>query len=270
MCKGSPKPFFFHTSNLRDLPTGVSHDHALITPQQLAVLLVLVAAFLHALTNTLIKISDDPLLTRGFMSAVAAAVLLPFVAFVSPPNGAWSILMLSAAVHACYPFLVAASYRRSDLSLVFPIARGLTPIGLLILVATLDSGDVTLAQALGVGIITAGILVLCVHRTALRSASHGAGLAYAAATGAVVALYTYLDAHGVRAAPASMSYIVWLVVVDGAVTCTAIALVRRSRIAPFVAENWRRGSVAAILGLLNFGMALYALGLGSIVEIGAL
>lgn len=233
-------------------------------------LLVLAAAFLHALANALVKISEDPLLTRGFMSAVSALVMLPALAFVAPPAGAWHILLASAAVHACYPFLVAAAYRRADLSIAFPVARGIAPVGLLVLVATFDASGVTAVQTVGVCVVALGILVLTVHRSAFASAAHGAGLAYAVATGAVVSLYTYLDAHGIRAAPSSMSYIAWLVVVDGAATCASIAAVRGARIAPFVAAHWRPATVAAVLGLLNFGMALYALGMGNIVEIGAL
>ena len=51
---------------------------------------------LHAVANALIKRSGDPLVTRGFMSAVAALCMLPLLAFVMPPAAdAWPFLLAS-------------------------------------------------------------------------------------------------------------------------------------------------------------------------------
>jgi drug/metabolite transporter (DMT)-like permease len=242
-----------------------------MTLEHLALALILLAAFLHAATNLLIKISGDPLLLRGMMSAVAALVVLPAVFLVPVPNdAAWAYLLVSVLVHAAYPFLLAATYRRGDLSVVFPVARGISPLGVLALVVLFDAGGAGLPQFLGVLTVTTGILLLVLHGRSRSALSHRPAMLFAAATGLVVAAYTYLDAHGVRAAETPLSYIVWLVVIDGALCTAAIAAVRGKQLHTYAKEHWRIGAIASLLGLLNFGMALYALALGSLVEIAAL
>lgn len=226
---------------------------------------------LHAVTNALIKTSGDPLITRGFMSAVAAAAMLPLLAFVDPPGPeAWPILLASVPVHTAYSFLIAAAYRRGDLSAVFPVARGISPLGVAALALLVGVGRPGWGQLAGVAIVCMGILLIAAG-TGVRRNQGGAGaMAYACATGIVVAAYTYLDAIGLRAAGTLASYIVWLVVLDGSLTAAAIGVTRRAAIKGFLLEHWKRSTAAALFGLVNFVLAMVALGLGSIVEIAAL
>jgi drug/metabolite transporter (DMT)-like permease len=235
--------------------------------EYLATMLILSSALLHAAANALIKISDDPLLIRGFMSAVSALLTLPFIVLVAPPTpAAWPVLAASVLVHGLYPFFVAAAYRRGDLSVVFPIARGISPLGVLALVAVLDGAGLTGPQLAGVTVISAGILALVVG----SPTAHGPAIGFAFVTGVVVAIYTFLDGMGLRQAETTLSYIVWLIVLDGAFTTSLIVIARHATLAPFLRRHWKHALVAAVLGLLNFGMALYALGLGPLVEIAAL
>jgi drug/metabolite transporter (DMT)-like permease len=242
-----------------------------MSPEHFAIALILAAAFLHAAANALVKASADALLMRGFMSGFSAVVALPFVFFVPAlPSGAWPILLASVLVHGLYPFFVAAAYRRGDLSVVFPVARGVSPLGVAVLAVLFGREAAGAAQLAGMVLIAAGVLSIALDPLRLRRAWAASALAFAAATGVVVAGYTYLDAVGLRKADTATSYIVWLLVADGAWSTGLIALVRRKRLTAYVTAHWRRGSAAAALGLLNFGMALYALALGPIVEIAAL
>ncbi len=239
----------------------------MISNESLGVGLILTAAFLHALTNLITKANADALLTRGFMSAVAAAVALPFLWFVAPlTEAAWKILLASVFIHALYPFLLAASYR-GELSVVFPIARGISPIAVFLLVIALDPLLPSWQQAAGVAVVTAAIFWLSFQRMASTTP---VAIAFAVATGVVIGLYTYLDAKGVREASTAMSYIAWLLVIDGAITSTSIALYRRAAVVPYVRRNWRVATLATALGILNFVMALYAFSLGPAIEMAAL
>src|SRR5688500_4850009 len=96
----------------------------------LATLLILLSALLHAVVNALVKTSDDGLLTRGCMNATALAVSLPLIAWVPPPTTQlWPLLIAATLVHGLYPFFLAAAYRHGDLSSMFPVARGVAPLG---------------------------------------------------------------------------------------------------------------------------------------------
>jgi drug/metabolite transporter (DMT)-like permease len=46
--------------------------------------------------------------------------------------------------------------------------------------------------------------------------------------------------------------------------------VRGKELLPFVRRHWRHNLLTAALGLINYVMAMYALGLGAIAEIAAL
>jgi len=238
-----------------------------VSSEAFALALVLTAAFLHALANAITKASADALLTRAFMSAFSALVTLPALWLVAPlTDAAWKILAASVVLHAIYPFVLAASYR-ADLSVVFPIARGISPIAVFLLVLALDPGLPSWQQAAGVAVVTGAIFWLSAER--MPASSRGA-IAYAAGTGLVIGLYTYLDAHGVRAAATALSYIAWLVVIDGTVTTSCIVLYRRGAVLDYEERYWKTGTIAAALGLVNFAMALYAFSLGSAVEMAAL
>jgi drug/metabolite transporter (DMT)-like permease len=242
-----------------------------MTNDTLALVLVLGAAFLHAATNALIKSSDDPLLTRGAMSALSLAIALPFLPFVAPPPPqAWALLAPSAVVHAAYPFLLAAAYRRGDLSVAFPIARGISPLAVVALIVIFTGSVPDASQLLGVALIAAGILVLALERTSGAWRENRPAIGFACATGLVVAAYTFLDGLGLRASGSAASYIAWLIVVDGALTTTLIAAVRWRGIVQFVQRRWGHCLLATTLGLVNFTMAMYALALGAMVEIAAL
>src|SRR5277367_105174 len=87
----------------------------------LATLLILLSAVLHAAVNALVKSSDDGLLTRGCMNAMAFIVSLPFLAFVPiPSTEVWLILLASMLVHGLYPFFLVSAYRGGDLSTMLP------------------------------------------------------------------------------------------------------------------------------------------------------
>ena len=229
---------------------------------------MLLAALLHAATNALIKISGDPLITRGVMSAIAAAAMLPFLPLVPVPEAkAWPILLASVPVHTAYHFFIAAAYRRGDLSAVYPLARGISPLGVALLALAFGAGAPGWGQVAGVGLICIGIFLLSFPE--VLGVRRGA-LGYAAGAGAVVALYTYLDALGLRAGGTIAGYIVWLILFDGSVTASAIAVARRGLVSSFLTQHWKSSLVAAVLGVANFALAMAALGLGPMVEIAAL
>ena len=102
-----------------------------------ALALALGAAGLHALWNLLLARERD---TEG-ASAVAlltlvAVLMLPAALTWRVDAAAVPFIVGSAALELAYVALLAAAYRRYELSLVYPVARGLAPVlALLIVVA---------------------------------------------------------------------------------------------------------------------------------------
>ena len=86
----------------------------------------------------------------------------------------------------------------------------------------------------------------------------------------MIASYTVVDAHGVRAAPSAPSYIAWLFVVHGTVIGTTFAAIRGRGLVTIVRDQWKPGVIAGLLSLFTYGFALAAYRLGSTAPLAAL
>ena len=242
----------------------------LLSPEITASALILLSALLHAAVNTLIKVSDDGLLLRGCMNGLALLVALPFLPAVGlPPPELWPILGASILVHALYPFFLVWAYRSGDLNAVFPVVRGVVPL-LVAGFAWLAIGEQPTAMGFG------GIVLVCLAVASFAlvapgaGATHGKAIALAMATGLIVAAYTVIDAAGLRLAATPLQYIAWLFVLDGALVAVLVAFVRRKTVVPFLRANGKSAALAGVLGILSYGLALFALALGPVAEIAAL
>jgi len=176
----------------------------------LAILLVLVAAVLHAGWNVLLKTSGDTLTTAVRLQAIGTAVLVP-IAIVAwlwndrPAVSATAIVLalVSAALEAAYFVFLASAYRRGALSLVYPVARGSAPLlSVAVGIGVLGEQLAPLAL-LGVGCLLAGILLVAQPWRALHATDprHRSAIGFALLTGASIAAYSTVDRLGVREAP---------------------------------------------------------------------
>ena len=97
----------------------------------LALGFIVLAAVLHAAWNILLKTAGDPLRTATVGVVAASAVFVPIAAVAwlatDRPDltpAAWALGIVSGGVETAYFVFLAAAYRRGDLSVVYPIARG--------------------------------------------------------------------------------------------------------------------------------------------------
>jgi uncharacterized membrane protein len=173
----------------------------------LALGLVAVAAVLHAAWNVLLKTSGDTLRTALRLQLIGTLVLVPIavVAWVAnglppiPPVGI-AIAAVSGVIEAAYFIFLSAAYRRGDLSLVYPLARGSAPLLAVLVGITLLQERLGPLATIGVGLLLVGILA--VSRpwrvfTASGAADRGA-VGFALLTGASIAAYSAVDRVGVR------------------------------------------------------------------------
>jgi multidrug transporter EmrE-like cation transporter len=174
------------------------------------ILLLLVAALLHAAWNVLLKTADDPLRTAGRGMLVGAGFLIP-IALIgwlvsgrpAIPDGAWQLSILSGILEAAYFVFLSAAYRRGDLSLVYPIARGTAPV-LSVAVGVIVLGErLELPGWIGVGLLLAGILALqkpwAVFRRSSQMPRHvREAAAFALLTGVTITAYSAVDRDGAR------------------------------------------------------------------------
>jgi drug/metabolite transporter (DMT)-like permease len=158
----------------------------------------LAAAVLHALWNLLLARERDTEATTAVSLVVFVAALAPLAAATWRIEGAAVPYILgSGALELAYIALLAAAYRQFELSLVYPLARGLAPVLALVLVVVAVGSTPSGGEIGGVVAVAVGILLV----RGVRRSTRGSGLAVAIAT--AIAGYTVVDRYGIRHANAA-------------------------------------------------------------------
>jgi drug/metabolite transporter (DMT)-like permease len=157
--------------------------------------LALGAAFIHALWNVLVARARDPEAATAVAGLVGVIAFAPVTAVVwNVEEAVWPFLLATAILHLAYFALLAAAYRRAELSVVYPLARGLAPVLVLVVgVAALGVATSGL-QAAGVCVVGAGIFLV----RGLGRSADPRGIAFGVAIAACIAAYTLVDKEGIQ------------------------------------------------------------------------
>jgi drug/metabolite transporter (DMT)-like permease len=236
-----------------------------------ALALVLVAAMLHALWNIAAKRAGGNH-HFAFISVLMTCVLwAPAAAWFGLREWLhwsvheWAVLAASAVVHVLYFTVLLTGYRKADLTVVYPVARGSGPL-LAVAAAVLWLGErLSPVGAAGVIAVCAGVFLIA-GGPALWRQSHDAvrrrraltGLRWGALTGALIAGYTVIDGYAVKVlliGPVLVDYV-------GNLLRVPILLPAALRDLPGLGRawrsQWRYALVVAALGPLAYVLVLYA------------
>ena len=175
------------------------------TGSYVAFWLAILAAFLHAVFGALQKGRHDPWLSRGAIDASYGLAMLPFVMFVFPfpEPELWPIFLVIFIVHFMYKLLQAFAYSKGSFTVVYPIVRGTGPVFTVIGAYILFGETFSSIQMLGIFFLLVGIFGLALYNLIYLVASRETlptALILAVCTGIFVALYTTIDAYGIRVA----------------------------------------------------------------------
>lgn len=245
--------------------------------------LVAGAAVLHVAWNVLLKTAGDPLRAAVVAMTAAAALIVPGAALAwwaggarPIPGEAVGVAALSGILEAAYFVFLAAAYRRGDLSVVYPIARGTAPllavfVGVVILGERLGPGGFA-----GVALLLAGLLMLQQPWRYFRRSTDGRGwdpaVGFALATGVTIALYSAVDRVGARLVePCLYAGLIWAF---GAVFLWAYALatgqVARWRAPGTEPFDVPRAAVGGLITLAAYLLILYAFSVAPLTAVAPL
>jgi drug/metabolite transporter (DMT)-like permease len=228
-----------------------------------ALLLALAAALLHALWNLLLARARDAETAAAVMFGISAIAYAPVAAVAwDVHRAAIPFVVASALLELAYMVLLAAAYRRADLSLVYPVARGAAPVLVLVAGAAFLAAGVSTGEAAGVALVAAGIVLV----RGLRRAPDRLGFAVALTIACCIAAYTLVDSRGVRhAAPLAYLELVLappaLLYLAGICAVKGTAAVRREVGLPTL--------VGALAAFGAYGLVLAALRLASAASVAA-
>ena len=226
--------------------------------------LCLVSAITVAAVNLFVKRGGDVLSTRMIVSIAMMLSVVPLVPFVPLPTPAvWGALAISVIVHWFYQFAMIRALHRGDLSLVFPVMRGLAPLLTAITATVVLSETPGLWGWVGLMIATAALIVFALPEE--RGAKHPpikqAALFWAVVTALGIAFYSVADANGSRLAADTstvLTFVVWLFLLDWIGITAVLVWTRRGRIWNDVAPQIKDGMIGGFLGTISYGAALWA------------
>jgi drug/metabolite transporter (DMT)-like permease len=235
----------------------------------LPLLLVLVSALMHAGWNLIAKLGSDRLVAMALIKApnlVMAVALLLLVPLPAPAS--WPFLALSIGVNCLYFYFLINAYRSGDLSLAYPVARGVGPI-LVLAFAALAAGESPSGSAIaGVLVICGSIFALGLERGATRA--HYETILWAAGVGFCIAIYTVCDGLGGRRSGSPVGYVAALNIGTGIAVCGVTLALRGNALKEGLRKNWRNGTLGGVMMLASYGIVVYAMTLAPLAYVAAL
>lgn len=230
-------------------------------------LAVMFGALLHASWNALVKASADKALDIALIHLLGSLVCIPLLFFVGfPAKAAWPFIAASLTIHIGYYIALSGAYENGELGLTYPLMRGTAPLLVALSAAVVGETLNPLAWAGLLG-ISAGVLALGLGKNALSSRK---AISFALVNAVFIAMYTVVDALGVRASQNPLQYIVALVALDGWPFALLVFARRGGGVWKYSMKRWPLGLMGALASMLSYGIALWAMTKAPVATIAAL
>lgn len=237
--------------------------------------LVILAALLHALWNLAAKRAGGDnrfVLLTALMVAVLwmpAGLWAGWHAVPSWGWGEWAFVAASGVTHLLYFVTLLRGYRASDLTVVYPVARGTGPLITSVAAVLLLDEQLSSLGAAGVAGVAGGVFLIAGGPAMLRTLRGGeadplkrqrvrAGLGYGAATGCLIAGYTVIDGYAVKVLLLSPILIDYFGNLARIPFLLPSALASRGATWAAWRAQWKYALVVAAISPLGYVLVLYA------------
>lgn len=221
----------------------------------------LFSAITVAIANVAVKRGGDVLTARMVLSLTMAATVLPFAFFVPlPPAALWPAIIGAVIVHWFYQFCLIRALHRGDLSLVFPVMRGLAPFFTAILAYLAVRETLAPVAIAGLAIASGALIIFALptERPLDQRLLDRSALSWAVGTAIGIAAYSVVDAQVARAMPVTGTFVVWLFLLDWIAITVVTLWTRRGEVLDRVRPQLKAGLWGGIAGTLSYGAALFA------------
>ena len=234
--------------------------------------LIVLAGLIHAGWNIVAKKAGGDARFAFFTAFLMMLIWAPLGWWMGrselPHWGAteWGFVLASGLLHVAYFVVLLRGYRKADLTVVYPLARGSGPL-LSSLVAIVFLGErISALGAVGIAGVVGGVFLIAGGPGLLRAARDPVarqrvrkGVAYGLLTGAFIASYTVVDGYAVK----------WLlmspILVDYMGNFVRVALLAptvlrdRTTARRLWGQQWRQALAVAVFSPVAYVLVLYAM-----------
>lgn len=236
----------------------------------LVVVLVLLAAVLHAGWNAMVHSAADRLVGFALLSVAYGVVGGVVVAVTGGLESRFlAYAGVSATLHIAYTTLLWLSYESGDLSRAYPLSRG-TGVALVAVVSIFAPRSHLGPDVLvGVALVVGGLLGVTLAGPGLGGHDARGSIA-ALATGCAIAGYTVVDGLAVSGGAPVLAYAGWMFLLQSwAMPALAVAR-RRGRLLAAARPQALAGIGGGVVSLAAYGLVLVAQTSGALAAIAAL
>lgn len=178
-----------------------------------ALALVLVAGLIHACWNIVAKKAGGDVRFSFFSSVVMMVAWAPLGLWLAwqqvPAWGVpeWTLVVVSGVLHSVYFIVLLRGYRKADLTVVYPLARGSGPLLSSMAAIALMGEQLSALGGLGIVAVAGGVFLIAGGPGLFKNKHSPAqaqrirkGMLYGLLTGVFIASYTVVDGYAVKVA----------------------------------------------------------------------
>jgi drug/metabolite transporter (DMT)-like permease len=234
--------------------------------------LIVLAGLIHACWNIAAKKAAGDARFAFFSAFLMMLIWAPLGWWIGrsevPTWGAteWGFVVASGVLHVFYYVILLRGYRKADLTVVYPMARGSGPLLSSLVAMALLGERISALGALGIVGVVGGVFLIAggpgllraTHDPAARQRVHK-GMFYGVLTGVFIASYTVVDGYAVKVLLMSP------ILVDYMGNFVRVALLAPSvlRDLPTAAQlwrlQWRYALLVAAVSPVAYVLVLYAM-----------
>ena len=174
-----------------------------------------------------------------------------------PPLESAPYIFLSALLHLGYSVFLLHAYRFGELSEVYPIARGASPILILLGTFTFLPDNLTIPEIVGVLMISAAILAYGLRQFRDKSLN-SKGVFLALITSCFIAAYTIVDGTGTRIAENAMIYYGMMCVCNSFFLVAYFHYCHHGVVKRVFTEGWRTCLLGGSASYIAYAIVLWA------------
>lgn len=231
----------------------------------LVVALVAVAAIAHASWNLAIKRAGTGgavFLWLTFAVGAIAFAPLGIASLGERPHWLW-LAAVSGALQVGYFLLLQRGYRRGDVSVVYPLARGTGPLLSVIFAIILFQERPGIPALVGAAVVIVGVVTIGLAGGRERATVNRPGVFYGLAVGVAIAIYTLWDSNAViNAGMPPLGY--YWAVVAAFLLLTPAAIRERASVVATAKQHWVAVLVVGLLCPLAYVLILFAMQLAPV------
>jgi uncharacterized membrane protein len=237
-----------------------------------ALALIVLAGLIHAGWNIAAKKAGGDARFAFFSAFLMMLVWAPLGWWVGrdvvPGWGAveWALVLASGVLHVFYYVILLRGYRKSDLTVVYPMARGTGPLLSSLVAIVLLGEQISALGVAGIAGVVGGVFLIAGGPGLLRAAHDPVarrrvhkGMVYGVVTGLFIASYTVVDGYAVKVVLMSP------ILVDYMGNYVRVALLAPSvmRDLPMARQlwhtQWRYALLVAVVSPVAYVLVLFAM-----------